>query len=377
MKLTFTNSSKLFRRRDAENAEEAQRLTENLCVTSAELCASAVKNRLGNFLASVCLVLAMVLLSVTLAGAQEPPSTSEVVKINTDLVVLDAQVLRKKDGKAINTLRREDFILLEDGVKQEVVLFSQDRLPLSILLLLDLSASVRPVIEEIRNGALQALGHLRPEDEVALMTFADKTRLLQDFTRDRKAIVDQIGRTLESSFVGVGTSIHIALNDAVPQMEKAKDRLSRRVIIVVTDNIATMHSFTNPTIAQINERLLEHSTVVCGLTIGGENSKTLKMFMRGRAEKYNWTVRVDEFAEPTGGEVMVADALTVNQRLADLISHLRTRYSIGYSPANAARDGRFRHVSLTLTQDAAKREGETAVKTRQGYFARERKTDVR
>lgn len=323
---------------------------------------------------NIGLLMAVLLIVAVTVCAQEPSPTSDVVKINTDLVVLDAQVLRKKDGKAVNSLRREDFILLEDGVKQEVVHFSQDRLPLSILLLLDLSASVRPVIEEIRNGALQALGHLRPEDEVALMTFADKTRLLQDFTRDRKAIIDQISRTLESSFVGVGTSIHTALNDAVPQMEKAKDRLSRRVIIVVTDNIATMHSFTNPTIAKVNEELLEHSTVVCGLTIGGENSKTLKMFMRGRAEKYNWAVRVDEFAEPTGGEVMVADALTVNQRLADLISHLRTRYSIGYSPANATRDGRFRRISLGLTKDAAKREGEIAVKTRQGYFARERQT---
>lgn len=305
------------------------------------------------------------------AVSQEPTQSSEVVKINTDLVVLDAQVLRKKDGRAINSLKREDFLLSEDGQRQEIVHFSQDRLPLSILLLLDLSASVRPVIEEIRNGALQAMSHLRPEDEVALMTFADQTRLLQDFTRDRKIIVEQISRTLEKSFVGVGTSIHTSLYDAVLQMDKAHDRLSRRVIIVVTDNIATMHSFTKPTVTEVNERLLEHNTVVCGLVIGGESSKTLKMFMRGRAEKYNWTVRVDEFAEPTGGEVMISDAATVNQRLADLISHLRTRYSIGYSPTNATRDGKFRKVNLSLTGDTAKREGEILIKTRQGYFARE------
>jgi Ca-activated chloride channel family protein len=322
---------------------------------------------------TIWLMLAMLVLAGATVCAQETPaSTADIVKINTDLVVLDAQVLKKKDGKVINTLRREDFVLLEEGVKQEIVHFSQDRLPLSILLLLDLSASVRPVVQEIRNGALQALQYLRPEDEVALMTFADKTRLLQEFTRDRKKIVEQIGKTLETSFVGVGTSIHTALNEAVLQMNKSNDRLSRRVIIVVTDNIATMHSFTNPTIAQVNERLLEHSTVVCGLTIGGESSKTLKMFMRGRSEKYNWTVRVDEFAEPTGGEVLIADTLNVNQRLADLISHLRVRYSIGYSPANNSRDGRFRRVSLSLTNEAAKREGEISIKTRQGYFARER-----
>lgn len=328
---------------------------------------------------TICLMLAAMLMVAAPVCAQEPPpaQTSEVVKINTDLVVLDAQALRKKDGRIVNTLRREDFVLLEDGVKQEIVHFSQDRLPLSILLLLDLSASVRPVLQEIRNGALQALEHLRPEDEVALMTFADRTRLLQEFTRDRKKIVDQIGKTLETSFVGVGTAIHTALNEAVLQMDKANDRLSRRVIIVVTDNIATMHKFTSPTISEVNERLLEHSTVVCGLTIGGETSKTLKMFMRGRAEKYNWTVRVDEFAEPTGGEVLIADALTVNQRLADLIGHLRVRYSIGYTPADGSRDGRFRRVSLLLTHEAAKREGEISIKTRKGYFARERQSSAK
>ncbi len=323
---------------------------------------------------TIWLCLTMLALAATPVIAQEPPTapTSEIVKINTDLVVLDAQVLRKKDGKVISTLSRDDFVLLEDGVKQDVVHFSQDRLPLSILLLLDLSASVRPVIQEIRNGALQALQHLRPEDEVALMTFADQTRLLQGFTRDRKKIVDQIGKTLETSFVGVGTSIHTALSEAVLQMDNANDRLSRRVIIVVTDNIATMHSFTKPTVSDVNERLLEHNAVVCGLTVGGVNSRTLKMFMRGRAEKYNWTVRVDDFAESTGGEVLIADTLNVNQRLADLISHLRIRYSIGYTPANNTRDGRFRRVSLSLTNEATKREGEMTVKTRQGYFAREK-----
>lgn len=308
------------------------------------------------------------------ARAQTPsnPETTDVVKINTDLVVLDAQVLRRKDGQSIGLFKREDFVLHEDGVKQEIVHFSQDRLPLSIVLLLDQSASVRPVVEEIRNGALQALQLLRPEDEVALMSFADQTRLLQGFTRDRKSIVEQISRTLEKSFVGVGTSIHTALYEAALQMDNASDRLSRRVIIVVTDNIATMHRFTNPTISEVNDRLLEQNTVVCGIVIGGKTSKNLNIFLRNRDDKYNWKVNVDEFAEPTGGEVMITDTLNVNQRLAEMINHLRIRYSIGYTPTNLAHDGRFRQVSLSVTNEAVKRVGEVVVKTRKGYFARER-----
>ncbi len=318
--------------------------------------------------------LLLIFFVVLTTRAQEPkPATSgDLIKINTELVVLDAQILRKKDGAAVGSLRREDFALFEDGVKQEITHFSQDKLPLSILLLLDLSASVKPVIEEIRNGALQALRQLRAEDEVAVMAFADKTELLHEFTKDRQAAIAQVSRVLEKRFVGVGTSLHTALYEAALQMDKAANPLSRRVIIAVTDNIATMHRFTNPTIAEVNERLLEHSSVVCGLVVGGGNSKTLNIFLRDRKDVYNWKVKVDDFAEPTGGEVMVADTRDVNQKLAEMINHLRVRYSIGYAPNRASSDGSFRRVNLALLPDALKREGDIVIKTRKGYFARER-----
>jgi VWFA-related protein len=319
-----------------------------------------------------CLLLLVILFVASTVWAQEtkPAASGDVIKISTELVVLDAQILRKKDSAVVASLRREDFILFEDGVKQEITHFSQDKLPLSILLLLDLSASVKPVIEEIRNGALQALRQLRPEDEVAVMAFADKTELLHEFTRDRQAVIAQVSRVLEKRFVGVGTSLHTALYESALQMDRAANPLSRRVIIAVTDNIATMHRFTNPTIREVNERLLDRSSVVCGLVVGGTNSKTLNIFLRDRKDDFNWKVKVDDFAEPTGGEVMAADAHDVNQKLAEMINHLRIRYSIGYTPSGASADGSFRRVRLMVADEVQKREGQIVVKTRQGYFAR-------
>jgi VWFA-related protein len=327
----------------------------------------------------ICWLMLAVSFLATVICAQESksPADGEVIKINTDLVVLDAQILRKKDSAVIASLRREDFVLFEDGVRQEITHFSQDKLPLSILLLLDLSASVKPVIEEIRNGALQALRQLRPEDEVAVMTFADKTELLHEFTRDRQAVIAQVSRVLEKRFVGVGTALHTALYEAALQMDRAANPLSRRVIVAVTDNIATMHRFTNPTIAEVNERLLDRNSVVCGLVVGGANSKTLNIFLRDRKDIFNWKVKVDDFAEPTGGEVMAADAHDVNQKLAEMINHLRIRYSIGYTPSGASADGSFRRVKLTVADEVLKREGQIVIKTRQGYFARNRQTPVK
>src|SRR5262245_24016557 len=96
----------------------------------------------------------------------------EPIRLGTSLVVLDAQVLNRRTGAVVGGLKREDFLIHENGVRQEITHFSQDKLPLSIILLLDLSGSVRPYVEQIRDGALQALSRLKPEDEVALLAFA-------------------------------------------------------------------------------------------------------------------------------------------------------------------------------------------------------------
>lgn len=321
--------------------------------------------------------LCLLLLVASAIAAQNPTtapaqSPGETIKISTELVVLDVQVLRRQTGQMINSLRREDFLLYEDGVRQEIAHFSQDKLPLSILLLLDLSASVKPIIAEIRHGALQTLEQLKPEDEIAVMTFADSTQLLQDFTRDRHRVIEQIGGLLNRTQVGVGTALHTALHTAATTMNRVSNPARRRVIIAITDDIASMYKFTNPTIEEVNARLLETSSVVCGLLVGSATPKALNIFTRDHKDIYNRRVQVAEFTEPTGGEVMQAETRDVNQKLAQLIEHLRTRYSIGYTPTNTALNGRFRRISLRLSDEAQRREGAMLVKTRQGYYARER-----
>ena len=118
--------------------------------------------------------------------AQTEVQQHETIKIKTDLVALDALATDKKTREVIRNLTLQDFELFEDDAKQQIEHFSQDKLPLSVVLLLDISPSVHPVIEEIRKGALQTLEHLKPEDEVALMVFANATELIQNFTKDRK-----------------------------------------------------------------------------------------------------------------------------------------------------------------------------------------------
>jgi hypothetical protein len=81
---------------------------------------------------------------------------------------------------------------------------------------------------------------------------------------------------------------------------------------------------------------------------------------------------IDTFAQQTGGELINAPSLEIHLRLAQLIDHLRTRYSLGFSPKREQADGGFRQIRLVLTTEAKKRYGDVVIKTKQGYYAKPR-----
>ena len=135
-------------------------------------------------------LLAIVFLQFALPGeAQEQQSVpdDQVIRVNVELVQVDVQVQQKKTGRPVGSLSKEDFQLYEDGVQQQIAELSRNQLPLSVVLLFDLTASVQPVLKALATGALEALRHLKPEDEVAVMVYAASAQLLQDFTTDRRA----------------------------------------------------------------------------------------------------------------------------------------------------------------------------------------------
>jgi hypothetical protein len=119
-----------------------------------------------------------------------PRAKSENIRLAVDLVVLDAQVIQQRTGRVVGNLKKEDFALAEDGVKQEITHFGQDTLPLSVILLIDRGGCLDPFSDKVRHATLEALGRLRPQDEVALMSFADTTELVTGFGQGKERILD-------------------------------------------------------------------------------------------------------------------------------------------------------------------------------------------
>lgn len=116
------------------------------------------------------------------AGGDEE---DEVVRVETSLVVADVLVLNPQ-GRAVEGLGREDFLITEDGQPQEVGAFAlgdSANVPRSIVLIIDYSGSMRPFIANSVIAAKILVDQLNPRDRMALVT--DDVELLVDFTSDK------------------------------------------------------------------------------------------------------------------------------------------------------------------------------------------------
>src|SRR5256885_292066 len=139
------------------------------------------------------------------AGKTIPvPATAEVVKVDVDLVTVDALVLQKNTARIIGGLQKEDFLIYEDGTKQEITHFSQDKLPLSVLLAIDRGECLDPYGDEVHRAAREAIDRLKPVDEIAVMGYASFTVLLQPFTRNRIMIENTLNNIPRSEERRVG-----------------------------------------------------------------------------------------------------------------------------------------------------------------------------
>ncbi len=319
---------------------------------------------------------------VPLAG--QPPSVpaESVFNVTTEVVVVDAQVTDRRTGRVIDSLRRDDFQLCEDDVPQAITYFSRDQLPLSIILLFDLTDTTRPVLKPLARGAAAALEHLRADDEVAVMVYSATASLIQDFTTDRKSTIAAIERasnmkSREAAF------FNEAVWQASAQSRKAANPRSRRVIVWLTDNMPTLPSpFMKKTLGKsLGDRephteseafrdLFESGTVVCSLVESSAAMKLVNLLpsaAAAAARKDYPPGDVYKYAGETGGEVMKPRKAEIAAGLATLLDHLRARYSLGYRPSAPGPATTFRRIRLTLTPQAAQG-NDFVVRTRTGYY---------
>lgn len=302
-----------------------------------------------------------------------PPKTDKIdtVKVDVDLVVLDALILQKKTARVVGNLKQADFVLTEDGVRQEITHFGQSTSPLSVLLLVDRGGCLDPFGKEVRAATRAALSRLKPQDEVALMAYSDTVQLVQGFVRDRGRIEEALERVPESN-EEANHCLNRAFYDAAQYMMDAGNPVGRRVIIVITAVTSNMDC-DGPSSKEAARAIYESGSVVCGLIPSSpgqriENGVASVGTRIGRMFKLP-SISIKELADETGGEVLDDKPEILDRAFNTLIDHLRTRYQLGFISSNRKRDGTTRKLKLEIVPAAKKAQGELVVKTRRTYIA--------
>ena len=308
----------------------------------------------------------------TSSGNGEERAPTEVVRVDVDLVTIDALVLEKNTARVVGDLQKDDFIVSEDGVKQTISHFGQDSLPLSVLLLIDRGGCLDPFGTHVRTAALDAIAHLKPTDEVAVMSYHNNVELLQGFTRNRALIADALNNVPPHD-EEANHCLNKAFADAADYVQKAANPTGRRVIVAITGVTRNFDCADGPSGKSAARAIYESGAVVCGIIpkTGDQELENGIMIWATRVGRLGGAPYVDiqTLANETGGDLLQDKPENLDVTFQTLINHLRSRYNLAFVSSNKNRDGTVRKLKIEVAKTTEKSKGRLIVKSRRSYVA--------
>lgn len=252
------------------------------------------------------------------------------------------------DGRLIARLPRERFEVFEDGEPQDITNFTNERVPVSLGILLDGSDSMYGRrISDARSAIYQFVTDmLDPADEFALMVFNHQSQLLTGWTEDRSLAFS----LLHPIRPWGATAIYDALAAALP-LADVRHR-QRAALLVVSDGADTA---SDTTLRDLRRSLLRTDVFVYAIGVDSPDRRAINAPVNGLA--------LGEITDPSGGRThVVHDLADVPRVLAQIADELNSQYLIGYTSPRKA-DGRYHSIRVRV------KGGEYKVRARQGYVA--------
>lgn len=281
------------------------------------------------------------------------------IRLDVNLVVLDATV-KTKDGQIMGDLKKQDFEVREDGIAKKIELFSRDELPLNVALVLDLSDSIDPFLDPLRDAAATTLAALKPEDEVALFTFSTEAELRTPLTKDKTKIAEQI-----SSFkAGGATNINDGIFVAAEYLLKSAPK-GRRVIILISDDVGT-DAGGQGTRDIVTETIAADATLY-NLKIPGYNSPQT-LFAAGMIPGL---VSIRKVMDQTGGEIFdVQNVANLSAVFRALMERIKTRYTLGYYTSVNGAEGKPHKLDVRLAPSFGTKGRNYVILSKSGFYFR-------
>jgi len=276
------------------------------------------------------------------------------------LVHVDVEVLAP-DGRIVTDLTQPDFRVSDNGKEQTIVHFAAGEESLDLILLFDISGSMRPAVESVAAAAREGLQELREGDRVAVMVFNARSRVVTPFTGDLDKVERLIRKDVLVSRFGGGTFIQSAA-DRAARIFMAKSRTRRRrAVLVITDNYGQRTRKESTVVRNYWEADALLSALIVR-TKGMRTRRTIATIMSPQMLAFQ--VGVGGIAEKTGGDMIQAG--DSGNAFQEAMRRIRTRYSLYYALPES-KPGDTRSIRVQLAPEASARLPKARVRARTGY----------
>jgi Ca-activated chloride channel family protein len=249
------------------------------------------------------------------------------LRVDTTLVLIPAEVTDNLN-RPVSGLEKENFRLFDDKVEQQIQRVSMEDDPIAMGLIFDTSGSIGNFLQGAREAAQEFFRHAGAE-EFFLVQFDSEARLVVPLTKNASEIDYQLAFSQSKGSTALLDGVYMGLHE----IRKAHN--ARKALILVSDGGENNSRYTE---LEVKNALRETDTLIYSVGAYGT----------GAGSSVDGPSLMRSLAEQTGGRAFPTHSMMMKDFADKIITDLRNRYVISYSPTNAARDGRLHRVEVKL-----------------------------
>lgn len=330
-------------------------------------------------------IMLLMCFSVVLAQDQkEAKETKEgkeisenILKVNTTLVNVPV-IATNKEGLYLSNLKKEDFLLYEDGVKQDVEVFFNENSPTNILILMGANKNNKRLFSSAQTIAKIFVSKMRDSDNVAILSYDKNSVISSKFSNNKAELFQIIDESIELE--------NIKLKDIVAEANKEilKNINNRKILIVISDGMDTNSRHSEK---EVLNQLIESDTIIYSFFYPSP-LKVIEANQTPMGTAYSWrnsddggqaapgffTVLSNEddllkdgflkqLSEKSGGKFFNIVSNKVDRNIQEIIDELAHIYILGYYPTNSSEKSNKKKIKVKLEEKKAKLRYKTVYQT--------------